>query len=1159
MEIFKSFYSKLQNIQNNSQLDINISGISYDLWPFFLINKRDFHEKNHLIICPTSEIAEEVYININKNVDEFNILYYPGLEDSPYNTIIPSEKNLIHRLRALSNLILSNKKNIVVASIEAFGLRTPPKNFFKNHSFSLEISDIISPDELAQKLIEIGYGHSTTVEEPGTFSKKGEIFDIFPISASPFRIQYFDDMIEEIHTIEESTYKTNRDKPLDKVLLTPAPHIFTNEIFRNQLRSNLPVPGPAYREKFEDRKKIFDALGQGILFDQYPVFIPLFFEKTSSLIDFFKPENTLISIIESNSAEQEMFDLFDLIESDYNSQELSDKTNIPSPDQIYIKKDISSLTDHFKIFINNINYSELDIKNFENSMSLNLEPANIFFSRHITHTQNKFEYIKSCFEFIKDFFEYSGNVIISTRNDNSKNEIKYLIDQNDFPLDLKKRITYRELNISKGIYYENEKVLILTDNDLFAKKQSKTKNKPAKKFNVFAEQLATIKSGDYIIHSEHGIGEYIGLESLDIGTTKTDYIIIQYAGNDKIYVPVYNMHLISKHADSSTSARVANLRNNKFIKAKDNAKKSIKKLAFDLLKLQAERESSPAYSFSETDHNYKEFELAFPFDETTDQTAATEDVIKAMQKPVAMDHLVCGDVGFGKTEVAMRAAYKAVVDSKQVAILVPTTILALQHYNSFKSRFKDFPVNIDYISRFRTTKEVTEIKDNLKDGKVDILIGTHKLLSNTIKYKDLGLVIVDEEQRFGVTHKEKLKLLKSTVDFLTLTATPIPRTLQLSFLGLKSLSLIKTAPPRRQSIKSYVIREDDQTIKLAIEKELQRGGQVFYIHNRVSDIEEVQHKLSTLIPNAKIIFAHGQLQEKDLEDRIQKFYNGEYQILISTTIIESGIDIPNANTLIVNNSHAYGLSQLHQIRGRIGRSDKKAYAYFMIPKHKAIGQIAESRLKALKTYADMGSGFSIASCDLELRGAGDILGANQSGHLESIGLELYMDLLKEAIYEIRGEQKILNKDIDVKTPFPSYIPNNYISDNSERLKQYKIISNCESIDELDNISDELQDIFGVFPAPMVNLFTMITIRVLLQECGVISVHAAGRIATVKFDKNILSQNEVLRNNIVETFISKPHKYQLQNDYSAVYKAEKELDQSSLIKFIEEIKQQIVPS
>ena len=489
---------------------------------------------------------------------------------------------------------------------------------------------------------------------------------------------------------------------------------------------------------------------------------------------------------------------------------------------------------------------------------------------------------------------------------------------------------------------------------------------------------------------------------------------------------------------------------------------------------------------------------------------------------------------------------------------MPTTILALQHYNSFVKRFKEFPLRIEFISRFKTPREVKEIKEGLEAGSIDIIIGTHKLLSDSIKYKDLGLVIVDEEQRFGVGHKEKLKTLKATVDFLTLTATPIPRTLQLAFLGLRDLSLIQTAPPKRQSIKTYIIKDDDQTIQSAIKKELSRGGQVFIVHNKVSDIEQYSAKIRDLAPEAKIIFAHGQMSEKELESRVTGFYEGKYQILISTTIIESGLDIPNANTMIIDRADTFGLSQLHQLRGRIGRSEKKAYAYFLVPQNRNLTPIAEKRLKAMQTYADIGSGFHIASCDLEIRGAGEVLGANQSGHLEAVGLELYMELLKEAIGEIKGEQQTVSSKVEISSPFSSYIPNYYIEDGPTRLRYYKLLSNSENQTDLENLIEEIEELFGPKPSELENLTWLFRSRIILKDCGVKSLHVAGKDINITFEKSFLDKESETKNKMIDYFLSRPKTYKFSPDYKVFYQSKESITLEGLYDFAKNIAEQILP-
>ncbi len=1165
MSHFNSLLQRILNWDDNSSAQLHIYGVDIEQWTYILNNflkegSQFLLKKSHIIITATNDEAEDIaqsLCNLSNNTD---ILFYPGLEASPYSGVISSEKSFYDRLAVLSRLTKLKNKFILITSFEAISLKTPPAQFFSDYGFNICVDDIIAPFDLAKKLVGIGYSSVSSVEEPGTFIQKGQIFDLYPVGSAPVRLSYFDDLIESIHEIDLYTQKSIKENSLLTVSVAPAAGIFTTGDFPVTLRENLPQPGPGLKNKFEFRKALFTRLADGQLFENYPAYIPLFFKQASSIFDYFNKEDCIISVLSAEETYRGYLELTEKLRVDFDNEEasLTSENILPHFEQIYDFSFLKNLSQKKVILIDQLNLT-MNFGEVSDTVDLRLTKTKTFLNQHINPTLSKPLYIKEALGFLKKHFEFSGKIYFSSYSETSKAEIQHLIDFQDYSGDLKSRIEYLPYKVSEGFYYEADKFLIITDGDLFSAKKTKVQKSPRVDLDLFAEQLSTLKVGDFVIHSEFGVGEYLGLEALDIGGDKTDFLVLRYADNDKVYVPVYKLNQIQKHADSNTSLKKDSLRTNKFLLLKAKARTSAKTLAFDLLKLQAERQSSHAFAFSETDHLYKEFELAFPFEETPDQARAIEEVLEAMQKPVPMDFLVCGDVGFGKTEVAMRAAFKAVEDKKQVAVLVPTTILALQHFNSFTKRFKDFPVRIEFISRFKSPKESKEILEKTERGEVDILIGTHKLLSDKLKFYDLGLVIVDEEQRFGVGHKEKLKLMKASVDFLTLTATPIPRTLQMAFLGLRDLSLIKTAPPKRQSIKTYVIKEDELTIQSAIQKELQRGGQVFVVHNKVQDIEDYTNYIRNLVPDAKITFAHGQMAERELEDRINSFYNGNFQVLIATTIIESGIDIPNANTMIIDRADTYGLSQLHQLRGRIGRSDRKAYAYFVIPRMREISTIAQKRLHALQTYAEMGSGFNIASVDLEIRGAGDILGATQAGHVEAVGLELYMELLKDAINEIKGERKILKKDIEILTPFPAFIPNHYISDPSERLKQYKRLSNCESVILLENIKDEFQDVYGLFNEELTNLFVVLETRIHLQTLGLKSVSVSGANITLKFDRGFLESSPILRDSVVNFFISRPKVYQFTPDYRVIYNSKSVILQNDLLKFSKEISQQIVPS
>ncbi len=1164
--LFNAVYQNLTRWIGKAQSPhFNLVGPSCEQWVFLFkqyLKTEVFSRKNHLLIFPSSEQCEDAYSTIAGHFEECEILFIPGLEVNPYSSIITPESNLYRRFQALGRLANLNEQRPILglASIESLMFKNPPITFFQQESFRLSISDILGPFELATKLVELGYVRAASVEEVGHFAHKGEIFDLHPMIGGPVRIHYYDDMIEEIFGIEPSSNKTNRKHTFESLLITATPGILVRPKYVHHLHSSIKIPSTQYRERLEKRKLILSQLRQGNLFENYPPFTPLFFEEQASLLDFFEcagnQRTTIIQMMEAFKTNEKISTWIDTCHQEFerSALDLQNDMILPSPEKLYF--------DNLDVLVKDKPILRVDeIEHLTESLHIKIEKVDFFLRQHIPSASSKKELVSEGLKFLKDKFQHDGHLYFAYERPSALKEFQYLTKLTGVAEALGQRIHFLNYPLEEGFYYENEKLLVLSERDIFSGQRRKVeKSTSLTKTNVdlFAEQLATLKVGDFVIHNEHGVGEYLGLQSMNIGEQSMDYLVLLYADKDKIYVPVYKMNLIQKHAEHTAQLKIASLRNNKFSKAKTRARESIKKLAFDILKLQAERESSKAFAFGPPDHHFKEFELSFPFQETVDQAQAISNVLESMQRPKPMEHLVCGDVGFGKTEVAMRAAFKAVLDGKQVAVLVPTTILALQHYNNFKIRFRDYAANIEYISRFKSNKEASLILEEIKCGKIDIIIGTHALLGKNVHFNDLGLVIIDEEQRFGVGHKEKLKLLKSSVDFLTLTATPIPRTLQMTFLGLKEFSLIKTPPLKRQSIKTYVVKEDDYALKNAIERELVRGGQVFIVHNRVQDIEEYAHFIHQLVPMASMTIGHGQLTEKELERRISNFYKGKYQILVATTIIESGLDIPNANTMIVNQAHRYGLAQLHQLRGRIGRSDRKAYAYFVIPKQKTLTSVAEKRLKALQTYADMGGGFNIASCDLEIRGAGDLLGGEQSGHIETIGAELYMELLQEEVRELKGEKKRFNKDIEISTPFPASLPASYIEDSGERLKQYKRLSNCQSLEQLHAFREELGEIFGPLPIEVKNLFTILEGRILIQHLGLKSIALNGRRLTLKFDKKILDNAPQLSNKITRFFLEQPKLYQFNPDYKVFYHHDLAFDPESFLQFCRKLAEQILP-
>lgn len=1158
--VFEAPRQKILQWMKSDLPRFDVSGL--DHWQTLLALKDWLSEddaiKNLFIVVEPNHIHDEFLDKLTDALPGWEACFLPGLEISPYSSIVQSERGLRERWSTLHKICTSNKKKIIVTSLDGMALKNPSIKFFENYAATLKTSDIIGPIDLSVKLIEMGYQNNITVEEPGQFSQKGEIFDIYPLSGEPIRIHYFDDMIEEIFAIDPETNKTIRENKFEEVLIGPSVGILCQKDFTLNLRENIPQPAPGQHYKFERRKEIFRSLGEENLFENFSVFAPLFFKENSPLTDFAKKEESLFLLFDFKNNNADFLAKLDQYHHEFKEVVDDAESDCLVSEPSRILDSIEDILDINKsISVERLQIHEnLDL-NLQSSIHFNLVPISQYLNKYINPNLSKHEVTKILFNEVLKEIGTDIRIFVTCTNEFAKNEVLKLLEHLEINERTLKKIEFIEYPLTFGFFYEKERLLFIKDSELLSPKRRQTRTRKAKNYDLFAEQLATLKKGDYVIHTNHGLGIYQGLETMEMGGLQNDFVVIEYQDRDKIYLPVYKLDLIQKQADATADLKPENLRKSKFNQAKNKARESAKKLAFDLLQLQASRESQEAYPFSPPDENFFDFENAFPYKETIDQHDAIVKVIETMQKPKPMDFLVCGDVGFGKTEVAMRAAFKAVLDKKQVAVLVPTTILALQHYNSFVARFKEFPVNIEFLSRFKKASESKQILEDLKEGKIDIVIGTHRLLAKNVGFRDLGLVVVDEEQRFGVGHKEKLKLLKSTVDFLTLTATPIPRTMQLAFLGLRDLALIKTPPPKRQSIKTYLIKEDKETIRKAISRELARGGQVFIVHNKVQDIEHYTSQIRELVPTAKIVFAHGQLPEKELETRVADFYAGKYQILISTTIIESGIDIPNANTLIVDRADTFGLSQLHQLRGRIGRSDRKAYAYFVIPKHKPLSETATQRLKALQMYTDMGAGFQLATCDLEIRGAGDILGAEQSGHLTTVGLELYLSLLKEAIAELRGEKAEINKNIEISTPFVAHIPRKYIPNDAERLKTYKKLSNCNSLEDIDQQEEELQDIYGPIPFEAQNLISILKTRILFSTLHVTNVSITGPNLLIKFDAESLEKDHDFRNKTVEYFLSYKKRFQFSPDFSVTYSPKNPVTPENFLEIATELSSELV--
>ena len=989
------------------QDNLGLSGLTDESFCLYLESL--LRKENRSILVITSNLTDaNNLLNILTTFTN-DTLFFPMDDFLTSEAISISPDLLVTRLETLNEL-LKNTKKIVITHMMGYLRYLPSKNTYQDNILNLKVGEEFDPKKLVSRLIDLGYKRETIVTKTGEIGVRGFIIDVFPVSESnPIRIEFFGDEIESIRVFDEDTQKSIKEikeitiYPYTEFLLDDYTNL--NEFERRQKYL------PKYNKEY---KNINDYLNNPIIVAKDFTFIKNTYEKMLDEITSYKESDI-------NYQGNYMFPL-SILDSNKVLHYLSIDNLIP---------------DH----------------NFSNYLDLNIKTAPKFH-----------ENIDVINAYLKEEASLKKQIIICLKDYQIKNFVKYLelnyliTDINNLSDSL---VNIVKFDLAKGFIYQDK--VILTDKDLFnispTKKKYKTKFKYATKIN----NINKLEIGDYIVHSINGIGIYNGIKTLTVGSLKKDFLEILYKDEDKLYIPVEKIELISKYSGKEgVSPKINGLGSLEWKKNKQRIINKVRDIADKLIRLYAERKMKKGFAFSKDTKYHEEFYNEFIYTPTIDQIKAFEEIKKDMESIEPMDRLLCGDVGFGKTEVAFRAMFKAVYDNKQVLYLCPTTILSNQQYQNAIERFKNFPVSIELLNRFTTPSKVRDIIEKLKNGTVDIVIGTHRLLSDDIKPKDLGLLVIDEEQRFGVTHKEKLKQYKANVDVLTLTATPIPRTLQMSIIGIRSLSVIKTPPVNRYPVQTYVVYEQDRLIKDAIVKELLRDGQVFILYNRVETIESKMVEIQRLVPTARIVLAHGQLTKTELEDRMIKFINHEYDILICTTIIETGIDIPNANTLIVLDANRFGLSQLYQIRGRVGRSNKIAYAYLMYPEHKVLNEASVKRLNVLKEFTELGSGYSIANRDLSIRGAGDILGSEQAGFIDTVGIDLYLKILNDEVKRLKGEV-IIEEELKDQKPLISvstHIDDKYSSDSNLKIEIHKMINTIDSYEKLLSVKEEFEDRFG---------------------------------------------------------------------------------------------------
>ena len=1031
------------------------TGIQGTIKTLLMATAFDHQPDKYIIITDNQYHASELYNDLSEFVGEEKVFQYFSDDNIFAEYAVASKERLAYRLDALS--FLQNKQADGFLIIPIFALRNllPNPVSFKTFNLLFTVGQEIDSDGLINQLSTIGFEKTQRVMSPGEYSKRGDILDIYPLDAeNPIRIEFFGDEIDGIRYFDVENQRSLQEldtvniKPSSDFILSAADfergvnYLSSLTNLDEKQRSYLAeiIAAAKHQNYHADLRKFSEFFyeQQWTLFDYLPKHTPIF-------IDDFQKINEMDHKITQETAEFM----------------LSEKLLSRSIDGMHYLADNSHQLRNYKpaTFFSNFQKGLGNLK-FDFLHNFNQHSMQAFFGQMSLLQVELAHFIKTDYTVILAVSKEKETKLTRDLHDI---DISFALTQVD---ELQSKVVnIINLNLTNGFNLLDEKIAVITETEIFGK----TKKRRTKRLNITnAERLQDyneLEVGDYVVHQTHGIGKYLGLETIEISGIHRDYLTIQYQNNDTISIPVDQVELLTKYtAGEGKPPKINKLNDGRWKRTVKSVTKQIEDISEDLIKLYAARESQRGFAFSPDDDNQHEFDEAFAYTETDDQLRSVIEIKKDMERERPMDRLLVGDVGFGKTEVAMRAAFKAINNHKQVAILVPTTVLAEQHYNNFRERFNDFGVNIAVMSRFQTKKEQADILDKLKKDRIDLVIGTHRLLSKDVTFFDLGLMIIDEEQRFGVKHKERLKELKTQVDVLTLTATPIPRTLHMSMMGIRDLSVIETPPTNRYPVQTYVMETNYSVLRDAVLREMSRGGQVFYIYNRVDTIEQKVSQISELIPEARIGFIHGQLSEVQLENTLLDFINGEYDVLVATTIIETGVDIPNANTLFVENADHMGLSQLYQLRGRVGRSNRVAYAYFTYQPEKSLSDVSEKRLDAIKGFTELGSGFKIAMRDLSIRGAGNLLGAEQSGFIDSIGFDLYSQLLEEAVNKRLGKSRKTRKaNTEINLEIDAFLPSDYISDQRQKIEIYKRIREIESRTYYQDLQDELIDRFGEYP------------------------------------------------------------------------------------------------
>lgn len=1058
-----------------------------------------------IFVTDTIYHADQLTDELSTQLDENDLFEFPVEELLAAEIATSSPDFQAQRMQALSALV-SQRPVVIVTSVSGLRRQLPTPKVFAAAQFELSVGGEVVLEDTAAKLQRMGYKRQKLVDAPGDFAIRGSIVDIYPLdTVYPVRVDLFDTEIDSLRYFDASTQRSVENvesvaiHPVTDLLMTPEQRQQAADYIVKQLKKEQAKLGEEDAGLLENSiTPLIESLTKGDVSAELRLFAADFFGKTT-ILDYLADTGLLL-----------MDDYPRL--RDTNKQLETDEANWA----------LSKLESHqifsdqkfglsFKEVLAKDQHAAIYFALFQKGM------GNMRFDQLIDMPTRAMQQFFGQMPLLKQELDRWQNakqtVVMLMPSEERLNKVSQTLD--DFGISA---VMTKTSDIQPGIVqiaqgqsqtgYElpDARLVVITEAEMF---KQVTKHRKRRQTLQNAERLKSytdLKPGDYVVHVNHGIGRFEGMQTLEVDGVHQDYMTIAYQSDAKLFIPVSQLNLIQKYVSSEDKKpRINKLGGSDWAKTKKKVAAKIEDIADDLIELYAKRDAEKGYAFPKDDAYQEQFDNDFPYSETPDQLRSIEEIKHDMQKPKPMDRLLVGDVGYGKTEVALRAAFKAIEAGKQVAFLVPTTILAQQHFDTMTSRFDGYPVNIAILSRFQTTKQVNEIIGGLEDGSVDIVVGTHRLLSKDVKFKDLGLLLVDEEQRFGVKHKEKLKQLKSQVDVLTLTATPIPRTLHMSMLGVRDLSVIETPPANRFPIQTYVMEQNAGAIQDGIHRELQRGGQVFYLHNRVDDIEETVSQIKAIVPEAEVAYIHGQMSESQLEGILYDFIRGEYDVLVTTTIIETGIDIANVNTLFVENADHMGLSQLYQLRGRIGRSNRVAYSYFMYQPNKVLTEVSEKRLEAIKDFTELGSGFKIAMRDLSIRGAGNLLGKQQSGFIDSVGYDLYSQMLADSVAQKQGKQKEKKTDATVELGLEAYLPETYISDQQQKIEMYKRIRQIEGQDDVTEIQDDLIDRFGEYPAEVTNLIAVSEVKIQADKALIEKIHRVKGQITVTFSADGTNQ------------------------------------------------------